>query len=292
MSPNESPYVYVTLHAPNPLHDNVTIADDGDEYFVATRVLAYQLLHALQTATNSSIPFVVLCTPEIPHSQLDRLRQDGATVKVIERITESWMKPGLKRWRDMMSKLWIFEMTQYEKVLFLDSDMYVNKRMDGIFTDETTKPLPVKQTLASEDEGTIPEAYIFSAQTYLGGRQHDYPYPPGNHFSGGFFVVQPSITMSNSNLSITKIAGRFNSNAMEQGLLNYAHRKDGPMPWSEIYYRWTTNWPSPKEFQAGAASLHEKWWDDKITLDPALRQLWFDARADMYTFHNTSASLA
>ncbi len=62
-----------------------------------------------------------------------------------------------------MSKLWIFEMTQHEKVLFLDSEMYVNKRMDGIFTDETTKPLPVNQTLAVEDEGTIPESYIFSA---------------------------------------------------------------------------------------------------------------------------------
>ncbi len=98
--------------------------------------------------------------------------------------------------------------------------------------------------------------------------------------------------MFNYYLSITKIAGRFDSNAMEQGLLNYAHRKGGPMPWSEIYYQWTTTWPSPKEFQAGAATLHEKWWDNKIRLDPALRQLWFDARADMYTFHNTSASLA
>jgi len=163
MSPNESPYAFVTLLAPNPLHDNVTVADDEDEYFVATRVLAYQLLHAPETATNSSIPFVVFCTPAILKSQLDMLRQDGATVKVIERITESWMKPGLRRWRDMMSKLWIFEMTQHEKVLFLDSEMYVNKRMDGIFTDETTKPLPVNQTLAVEDEGTIPESYIFSA---------------------------------------------------------------------------------------------------------------------------------
>lgn len=282
------PYAYVTLLASNPVHDNSTVADDEDEYFVATRVMAYQLLHAPQSATKSAIPFVVLCTPDIPVSQLTRLEKDGAIVVVVEKIAEGWTKPGHKRWRDMFAKLHVLQMIEFEKVLFLDSDVFVARCLDGIFTDETTSPQLVDQNSAMEDEGPLPDSYLFSAQKYFEGYQHDYPYPPGNTFSGGFFVVQPSLLMYNHYLTISKIEGRFDSNSMEQSLLNYAHRKDGPMPWNEILYLWTTTWPSRKELQAGAATLHEKWWDQSLRLDPAMRQLWLNAKADMYLYYNTS----
>ena len=282
---SKSPYAYVTLLAPNPKLDNKTVPDDEDEYFVGTRVLAYQLLHAPQTGTNSSIPFVVLATPDIPESKLERLRKDGAIVQVVDRISESWMKPGLQRWRDMMSKLRMLELIEYEKVLFMDADMYIAERMDGIFTDPTAEPFVSKLELAVEDEGPLPKSYIFSAQQYMEGRVHPYPPPPGDYFSGGFFLCQPSIAMFNYYLTIAKIKDRFNSNAMEQGLLNYAHRRDGPMPWTDIYYKWTTTWPSMKEYQAGAHSLHEKWWDEKIILDPDLRKLWYIARGEMEGYY-------
>lgn len=282
----QSPYAYVTLLASNPLHDSLTVTDDKDEYFVATRVLAYQLLHAPQTATTIAIPFIVLCTPDIPASQLTRLEKDGVMIIVVEKLTENWMKPGLQRWRDMLSKLHVLQLVQYKKVVFLDSDMYIARPLDGIFTDETTAPRWVNRTLAIEDEGSLPETYVFSAQTYFEGYQHDYPYPPGTYFSGGFFVVQPSIPMYNHYLSIAKIEDRFDSNSMEQGLLNYAHRKSGSMPWNEIYYKWTTTWPSRKELEAGAAALHEKWWDQNIRVDPSMRQLWFDAKAAMHTYYD------
>ena len=284
-SVSKSPYAYVTLLAPNPKLDNNTVPDDEDEYFVGTRVLAYQLLHAPKTGTNTSIPFVVLATRDIPESKLERLRKDGATVQVVERISESWMKPGLLRWRDMMSKLRMLELIQFEKVLFMDADMYIVERMDGVFSDPTTEPLVPKSELAVDDEGPLPESYIFSAQQYMEGRVHPYPPPVGDYFSGGFFLCQPSIAMFNYYLTIAKIEDRFDSNAMEQGLLNYAHRRDGPMPWTDIYYKWTTSWPSMNEYEAGAHSLHEKWWDEKIDLDPDLRKLWYIARGEMEGFY-------
>lgn len=285
-SVSKSPYAFVTLLALNPKLDNNAVPDDEDEYFVGTRVLAYQLLHAPKTGTNTSIPFVVLATEDIPESKLERLRKDGATVKVVERISESWMKPGLLRWRDMMSKLRMLELIQFEKVLFLDADMYIVERMDGIFTDPTTEPLLPKSELAVEDEGPLPEFYIFSAQQYMEGRIHPYPPPKGDYFSGGFFLCQPSIAIFNYYLTLAKIEDRFDSNAMEQGLLNYAHRRDGPMPWTDIYYKWTTSWPSMNEYKAGAHSLHEKWWDEKIDLDPDLRKLWYIARGEMEGYYH------
>ncbi|KAK4690115.1 hypothetical protein P7C71_g6609, partial [Lecanoromycetidae sp. Uapishka_2] len=278
-NPSQSPYAYVTLLASNPKFDKVNSTDDEDEYFVAVRVLAYQLLHDPDTGTNTSIPFVVLATPDISASKLDRLRADGATVKVIEKLTESWIKPGLERWRDVLSKLRILELTEYEKVLCLDADMYITRRLDGIFTDPTTEPRLSLPEKAIEDEGPLPNPYMLSAQTYMEGRVHPYPPPTGQDtFGVGFFLCKPSIAMFNYYLRLSKIKDRFNSNAPEQGLLNYAHRADGPMPWTEVYYKWTTTWPSMKEFEAGAASLHEKWWDRSIVLDPKLRDLWFGAK--------------
>jgi len=283
---SKSPYAYVTLLAPNPKYDNVVIADDEDEYFVAVRVLAYQLLHAPNTGTNTSIPFVILATPDVKESKLERLRKDGATVKVIEKLSETWIKPGLDRWRDVLSKLRILELTEYEKVLCLDADMYITRRLDGIFTDPTTSPLETKPELAKEDEGPLPKSYMLSAQTYMEGRVHAYPPPPGSDYFGvGFFLCAPSIAMFNYYLNLAKIEDRFNSNAPEQGLLNYAHRRDGPMPWTEVYYQWTTTWPSMKEFKAGAASLHEKWWDESIGLDKDLRRLWYEAKGQMVGWH-------
>ncbi len=290
LSSSQSPYAYVTLLAPNPKLDNGNFPDEEDEYFVATRVLAYQLLHSPDTATNSSIPFVVLVTPDVAESKVERLRKDGATVKVVEKIKQEWMKPGMPRWRDMLSKLRMFELTQYEKILFLDSDMLIAKRMDGIFTDETTKPLQSKPELVRHDEAPIPSSYIFAAQTYIDQRRHPYPIPPSNYFSGGVFLAQPSIELFNHYLSVAEIEDRFDSNAMEQGLLNYAHRKDGPMPWAEVNYIYTTTWPSMKEYEAGAHSLHEKWWDLGIELDLDLRKLWFIAKGEMLGFHEAHES--
>ena len=284
-SSKKSPYAYVTLLTPNPKFDNANFSDDEDEYFIATRVLAYQLLHAPNTATTLNIPFVVLATPDVAESKVERLRKDGAIVIVVEKITQDWMKPGVPRWRDMLSKLRMFELTQYEKVLFLDSDMLIVKSMDGIFTDSTSEPKQSKPELAKKDEDPVPSSYIFAAQSYIEQRNHEYPFPPGNYFSGGVFLAQPSIELLNYYVSIAQIENRFDSNGMEQNLLNYAHRKNGPMPWIEMNYIYTTTWPSMKEYEAGAHSLHEKWWDRGIQLDPKLRKLWFDAKGEMLGFH-------
>ena len=78
-----SPYAYVTLLSQNPSLDNKIVPDNEDDYFVATRTLAYQLLHAPETRTNSSIPFIVLATEDVAPHKLDRLRLDGATVSAL-----------------------------------------------------------------------------------------------------------------------------------------------------------------------------------------------------------------
>ncbi|KAL9104296.1 MAG: hypothetical protein Q9163_000737 [Psora crenata] len=286
LASSRSPYAYVTLLAQHPDLDNKTVPDDQDEYYLAVRTLAYQLLHAPETRTIASIPFVVLATKDIPQHKVDRLRKDGARVEIVEGIHADWLVPGLSRWRDMMCKLWMFELVEYEKVLFLDADMFIAKRIDGIFTDPATGPLSVNHNLAKHDEGPLPDTYLMAAQAYMEGRSHPYPPPKTDHFSGGFLLAKPSLKMLDYYLSLLEIEGRFRADAMEQDLLNYAHRRDGPMPWSDVTYIWTTTWPSMKEYEMGAHSLHEKWWDESIVLDLRLRSLWYVARGEMKGYYN------
>ncbi len=287
-SPQQSPYAFVTFLGSNVESDNATATDDDDLYFVATRVLAYQLLHAPETATNSSIPFFVLCPQDVSESKVHRLREDGAIVKIVANIHEDWAKPSNRRWRDVMTKLRLFEMTEFEKVLLLDADMYISKRLDDVFTDNTTQPLLVNQELVVDDEGPLPKSYVFSAQTMALDRTLPYPNTPGDTMSAGFMVLQPSVELFNHYMSILKIENRFEPSAPEQNLLNYAHRRDGPMPWTEITYTWTTTSPSMAHYKAGAASLHEKFWLLSTPMENEMRNLWFTARDDMYAYHKPS----
>lgn len=282
----QAPYAYVTLLAPNPKLDYLpSTPDSEDEYFIGTRVLAYQLLHQPSTRTTTSIPFIVICTDDVKDSKIQRLRSDGATVIIVEKIRQEWMKSATLRWRDILSKLHMLKLIQYEKLLFLDSDMLIAKRMDTIFVDPTTAPLTPNATLAKWDEGHLPDEYIFSAQTYIDRRDHLWPFPPGLGFSGGFFLLRPSMTLFDYYMRIASLPGRFDSDAMEQSLLNYAHRKDGPMPWAEINYRYVTSWPTMKEVRKGAHALHEKFWDHDIRMDDELRDMWFMKKGEMLGFY-------
>ena len=245
-----------------------------------------------ETATNTSIPFVVMVTPDVKQSKIDRLREDGAIVNIVERINVPWMKPGLDRWRDVLTKLRMLEMTQYEKLLCMDSDMLVAKRLDSAFEDPTTASQMTNASLAIQDEGPLPKQYMYSAQTYFEGRTHPWPYPPGNYSAVGFFMIQPSISVFKYYMKIASIPDRFNSNAPEQGLLNYAHRKDGPMPWIEINYKYTTQWPTMEQYEEGAHALHEKFWDQTIQLDEPLRAKWLEAKSAMFSFYGGNGTIA
>ena len=56
--------------------------DEDDVYYVATRVLVYQLLHGPETRTLTSIPVVVMCTKDVAEHKRARLEKDGAIVTV------------------------------------------------------------------------------------------------------------------------------------------------------------------------------------------------------------------
>ncbi|KAH8749850.1 nucleotide-diphospho-sugar transferase [Hyaloscypha sp. PMI_1271] len=225
-----------------PTHETKNEGDDL--YFVGTRMLIYQLLHDPTTRTNNSYPFVVLVTKDVSQAKRDRLTRDGATVLQVEKLSLEWAKVR-KQWQDVLTKLRLFELTQYEKVLFLDSDTLVTRRLDGIFEDPSAqlqKNLGVvdKQT-APDDEPPQPSEYIFAGNSGSGGYDHAFPPPPGSNPNAGRMVFKPSIAMFEYYLGLAKLKDRFNGRTPEQSLWGYAHRRNGNMPWKQLHYSWNIN---------------------------------------------------
>ena len=128
----KSKYAFATL-----LASDATRPDDQDnmqdEYFIATRLLAYQILHAPETR-SANIPFIVLATKGVSEAKRERLRLDGAVVLAVETIAKpAWVTAGAPNWAQLFDKLRLWELTQFDLICFLDGDHILNRPLDGIF---------------------------------------------------------------------------------------------------------------------------------------------------------------
>jgi alpha-N-acetylglucosamine transferase len=268
--------------------ESEAINDGDDGYYLGARVLAYQLLHSRSAGTNNSIPFIVICTEDVSERKRAQLAKDGAIIKVVDRLEADWVHPGVARWADVLAKLRLFSMTEWNKILFIDADHLVTAPLDGVFYDEATM---TQSTLANpeairDDESALPRTYMLATHADFFG--YDHPYPPptnGDYLNCGFFVFTPSRVLFDYYLSLLKLPGRFDPGFPEQNLLNYAHRRDGNMPWKPLWYGWNVNWPTEKDWRGGARSFHAKYWDGDPSHDPFLKSIWREQRAEMEGFY-------
>jgi alpha-N-acetylglucosamine transferase len=268
--------------------ESAEINDEDDGYFLGTRVLAYQLLHSKTAGTNNSIPFLVLCTTDVSKRKRDTLRRDGATIVLVEKLAAEWVHPAVERWDDVLAKLRLFQLTEYHKICFIDADTLVTKALDGVFFDEATltqATLPHQEQI-KDDEAPLPRTYMFATHGDYFSYSHEWP-PLTDlaYLNCGFFVFSPSTTLFEYYLSVLKIPGRFDPGFPEQNLLNYAHRRDGNMPWKPLWYGWNVNWPTEKDWRGGARSFHAKYWDGDPSHDVFLKAIWKEQKAEMEGFY-------
>ncbi|TVY85271.1 Meiotically up-regulated protein [Lachnellula suecica] len=274
---------YATLLLPD--QNTNRSESDSDAYFLSARLLNYQLQHDDYTRTTRSIPFLVLVTRDVSSWKVDQLAREGATVVVVERFDVAWIEPGRERWRDVMIKLRLFELVDYERILFLDADTFLFKPMDGIFDDPAAQNRNTLQTATIEsDEGPLPETYIFATTAEVMHTTHSYPPVPMSYFNAGFFLMSPSLNLYTYYTSLFKLPGRFDTTYPEQNLLNYAHRQEGNMPWARLSYSWNIVLPHPNDVKQGVASVHAKLWTPGTELQPIeeeLQQRWLAKKQEM-----------
>jgi alpha-N-acetylglucosamine transferase len=282
-------YAFAAFLAPMArAHPTGNQLNDEDHYMVGIRMLIYQLLHDPTTKTNNSIPFIVLVTENVPEEDRSRLIRDGASIVEVSPIKIDWIKPGRERWANVMDKLHVFELIQYEKILLLDADHVIAKPLDGVFEDSATEILANlrKPEHTLDDEGPQPDTFMMAGNSGPYEADHLYPAPRGDRLNAGFIVLHPSIEMFNHYMTVASIKGRFPGGSPEQDLWNYVHDRNRNMPWTQINPDWTANTPIFNDFEHGIASFHEKYWGcgrDRRLRDVLLRSRWkmegyFDAR--------------
>lgn len=267
----------------------LTDPSEKDGYYLSARMLAYQLLHSPTTGTNTSLPFLVFTTPSVAPHKIARLTADGATVIPVNPITSSWITPDQARWSDVLTKLRMFQQTTYSKICYLDADTLLLSRLDGVFSDPATIPHPTNDSKEAlhDNEGPLPTSYALASVPDAWSYEH--PIPPTNpFFNTGFVLLQPSLPLFDYYISLLSPANKEklqDATFPDQDVLNYAHRDEGNMPWRRLEWGWNANWATGRDVEAGARSVHAKFWEGLEGEEEGLVGRWEGVRGEMRAYY-------
>lgn len=108
-----------------------------ENYLEGVLVLAESL-----RKVRAEYPLTVLITNDISYEVEKKIRKKGLSiirkdkVEVPDSIKNKNKKGSFSHWNNTFDKLLIFELTQFDKLVYLDSDMYVRKNIDELFESE------------------------------------------------------------------------------------------------------------------------------------------------------------
>ena len=97
------------------------------DYFLSVRVLGLSL-----KLTGTKREMVVLCTDELSMNNRKILEGDGWTVKQTKAIASPYKNYG-KQYQYVFTKLLIWTLTEYRRIVFMDSDTLVYANIDELF---------------------------------------------------------------------------------------------------------------------------------------------------------------
>ena len=289
-SKDDLKYAYATFLGPPTIYQSESEADtDSDPYFTSVRLLTYQLLHSPTTRTGARtpIPFLVLTLPSVPPSHLSTLAAAGATIIPIQPLDlpETFNQRLIthSRFRDVLSKLRLWQLTAYTKIVFLDADTILLSPLDSLFTDpDLSTPLATLpgNSSAAPTGAPPPSTYLLAASADTWGPQSEW-LKPGHpeYLCACFMLLSPSEEMFQYYTSILSGPDAPSNAAYpEQDLLIYAHRRDGRMPWRRIPVQWSANdGRLVGELAGGVRSLHVKAWERAQggnAADEGTREMW------------------
>ncbi|WWC96863.1 hypothetical protein V866_003738 [Kwoniella sp. B9012] len=236
-------------------------------YLLSTRLLIYQLLHdPLTRDATSSRDVVILTTPHIHMDTEDLLKKEGAVVQRVELLDGFDLPDEVNgHWKDQYTKLNIFNLTTYNKILYLDNDVLLLKSLEDIWNSEGSDIL--------HGIGGVGE----NSKIYLQNSDLRILPPEGlevqdkDYLNAGFMLIRPEERLFES-LRATKGYDTF---YMEQALINHYASWEGEHPWTPLNHKFVSHFPKTSDTQEGYYSLHAKMWKDPVP--PAVKQIWEEA---------------
>jgi alpha-N-acetylglucosamine transferase len=268
--PADHKYAFATFLAKDRHSENVNNDDvvNYDVYYTGARILAYQLCHAPETRTD--IPFMVLVTPDVEKQKREQLRKDGAIIYEVEPVDPGFALTEHEAWSDVMTKLRLWQLTQFERIAFLDADVILLRNLDALFDDAAAKEQKTLSVGPESKKGVLPSTYVFASNAETSydhdwppvkpGIENDIPFPW--YFNAGLFILRPDPVLFDYYVSLTLDEPlRFDPALPEQNLLNWAHRIQGGMPWHQIDRKWISHHTTAQDIEGGVYAAHEHYWD-------------------------------
>jgi len=104
-----------------------------DNYYLYVSAITYRLLHKENIRTErKDVDVVVMVTEDVADWKLRGLHNLGAIVKRVNKIQMG--TEGInQRWVNCYTKLQMFQMLEYETIVYLDADLYIKKNIDELF---------------------------------------------------------------------------------------------------------------------------------------------------------------
>ncbi|GAA2020365.1 glycosyltransferase family 8 protein [Nakamurella flavida] len=251
-------------------------------------------LRASIAASGSPHPFVVMVTDGIGPDDRRLLEADGCLVREVRPLRPA--DDGVDgyanaRFAEVWTKLAVWGLTEFERVVFLDADMLVTRSMDELFDLE----LPDggiaachacrcnPNRIASYPADWTPANCFYS---YCRGPEHtSEPGVVGNYLNGGFLVLTPdAAVLDDMSARLAGLADLSGFPFAEQDFLN-EYYQDRWLPQPYVYnalktlpFQHPTMWDA-----AEVKNIHfiiDKPWEQQLSPDDryfALHELWWDA---------------
>nr|POE96881.1 uncharacterized protein c5h10.12c [Quercus suber] len=224
----------------------------ADPYFLAAQQIVYRLLWDPRSK-SSKHPVTVFVAPFVSEKQRDYFSAAGAIVRELALVP---FEPDAStpaniagRLMDMFSKLEMWNHTEFSRITYLDSDAFPLANIDALF------PLAEEQTckeelLRDEDKPYASELceYVFT------GHQED-----AVTINAGVMVFKPNVAMHDLLIRETQRTTDFDNGYVEQALLNYVFRPDGPFPPTTVSEAWN-GFPNTPSKGGALYILHAKIW--------------------------------
>jgi len=161
-----------------------------EDYVLAARTLGYSI-----KKTNTSADMVAYIVDTISAKSICLMRDAGWKVIEIIKVVPAPAEPYY-RFKDMFTKLLLWNATQYDVITYFDSDMIALLPFDEVFHSP--------------------------AQFSAVGDYFDHSFT--DKFNAGFFVLRPNHDTYNDIMSKIADTSKYDKQQAEQGFLNYYYR--------------------------------------------------------------------
>lgn len=157
----------------------VTTLYGNNEYFLGTLMLGYSL-----SKINSKHDKIVLVTPDVNENIKDILKDFFIVINIayIKVSTVNFVEKN-GRFEEVFTKLQALTLEQYDKILLLDSDMYILKNMDHLF--EIQAPAGLFRSLDMKERPNLGSKIDSKFIKIKGGKIHGI-------INAGLLLLEPS----------------------------------------------------------------------------------------------------